>query len=195
MPPSVSALMRVIGARRSVRAYLEHPANDDQIHYIVRCVERFMARMQFTLPVIRVIGRGERFDQVIRAASSGLLGKISPWLRTTKAGHLLVCACQVPDEGSGVFEQALIQAAMTLQIAVLAATELGLGTCWIAGIDHKRVEDVFALPPGAQLMALCTLGYPQPDSGLSFDALAKRFVSPRRKPLDALWMRDRWSAS
>ena len=54
---------------------------------------------------------------------------------------------------------------MMLDIAVafdhldLAATSLGLGTCWIASIDELEVKKVLAVPDDVRVLAVMTIGY------------------------------------
>lgn len=69
--------------------------------------------------------------------------------------------------------------------AVLAAAELGLGTCWIGWFDRRRARRVLGVPAGVELVALIALGWP---------AEARRAASPekRRKPLSAIAWLDGW---
>lgn len=65
---------------------------------------------------------------------------------------------------------------------VLAATELGLGTCWIGWIKPRVVAKIVAWPASVRPAVLITVGYP--DKGAA--ALPPAF---RRKPLAEL---TRW---
>ncbi len=95
------------------------------------------------------------------------------------------------EEKAGV-ERALKEAAMTMQVALLAATEMGLGSCWMAGINHERVELALPMPDGARVVAISSLGEPPRKMGLSWDAMTFHLISKRRKPLDAIRMTERW---
>ncbi len=52
-----------------------------------------------------------------------------------------------------------IDAAIVVDHMTLAATDLGLGTCWICAFDAKRSHDILALPENLEVVALLTLGY------------------------------------
>ncbi len=62
---------------------------------------------------------------------------------------------------------------------VLAATELGLGTCWIGWIKPRVVARIVAWPRSVKAAAVITVGYPIDSEGGPVPAL-------RRKPLAEL---------
>ena len=43
---------------------------------------------------------------------------------------------------------------------ILAAHDLGLGTCWIGAFDPEAAREVLGLEPGLEPLALTPLGYP-----------------------------------
>lgn len=189
---SPTPLMEILLRRRSVRKYETRPATDEQVRYVERCVSAFQSRMRFDAPRIVVLPRGATYDTVVRAATAGLLGKINPWLTFTKASHLILCGAVYPSEQPRSIERAIAEASMAMQVAVLAATEVGLATCWMAGIHHDRVESDYPMPDGAKLIAMSTLGTGPSRLRLSWDTVAYHLVSKRRKALNDLWMTERW---
>ena len=52
---------------------------------------------------------------------------------------------------------------------VLAATEMGLGTCWIGWFNERVVKKLLGIPRGVRVASLIALGYPveteRPKSG------------------------------
>jgi nitroreductase len=52
-----------------------------------------------------------------------------------------------------------IDAAIVVDHMTLAATELGLGTCWICAFDAKRCHEIMALPENLEVITLLTIGY------------------------------------
>jgi len=69
--------------------------------------------------------------------------------------------------------------------AVLAAAELGLGTCWIGMFSRRRARRVLGIPAGVDVIALIALGWP---------AGPARAAPPARgrKPLSAIASLDAW---
>ena len=191
---TATPLMQLLLKRRSVRKYEAAPATAEQIQYIEGCVDAFRARTEFESARIVIVGRGAGFEDVVKGATSGMLGKINPWLLVTKASHLILCGAVYPEDGDRQkTERSVAEASMTMQVAVLAATEVGLGTCWMAGIHHEHAERAYALPDGAALVAISTLGTGPSRLRFSWDAVAYHLVSKRRKPLEQLRMAEQWT--
>jgi len=66
---------------------------------------------------------------------------------------------------------------------ILAATEEGLGTCWIGAFDPEAAREVLQLPEGVEPIAFTPLGYPA--------------CSPKpksRKELDQIVHYEHWDA-
>jgi len=53
-----------------------------------------------------------------------------------------------------------IDLAIAIDHMTLAATELGLGTCWICNFDTEKLMDFFNLPDNMEPIALIPVGYP-----------------------------------
>lgn len=52
-----------------------------------------------------------------------------------------------------------IDAAIAVDHMTLAATDLGLGTCWVCAFDAKRCHEVLGLPENLEVIALMPIGY------------------------------------
>ena len=53
-----------------------------------------------------------------------------------------------------------IDIAITTEHLILAATEVGLGTCWICNFDSIRCKEILQLPDPKEVIALIPIGYP-----------------------------------
>ena len=90
------------------------------------------------------------------------------------------------------------------QNLMLAATALGLGTCWIGAFDEGKAWEVLGLPEGMRVVGLITLGYPlrdhqTPTPRLPLDSIVywegfgarenwgRRVVRRRRSGMLSLW--------
>lgn len=55
----------------------------------------------------------------------------------------------------------LVDSAIAMEHFVLAATEEGYGTCWIASFDEKRVKEALNIPDNLRVVALTPVGKAQ----------------------------------
>ena len=53
--------------------------------------------------------------------------------------------------------------AILMDHIILAATEKGLGTCWVGNFIPKKISEVLELNPDEQIYAITPLGYPAKD--------------------------------
>lgn len=64
---------------------------------------------------------------------------------------------------------------------ILAATNIGLGTCWIGAFDEDIVRDILNIPIGERPVAMVPIGYPDEDP-----------VMPQRMDMDQIIHREKW---
>jgi nitroreductase len=64
---------------------------------------------------------------------------------------------------------------------ILAATDLGLGTCWIGAFDPSAAKEILGIPSGVEPVAFTPLGY-----------AADTPLVKKRKPLDELVRYEHW---
>jgi nitroreductase len=53
-----------------------------------------------------------------------------------------------------------IDLAIVLDHIILAATEEGLGTCWVCAFDEAKAKEILGVPPEVRILAMTPLGYP-----------------------------------
>jgi len=107
----------------------------------------------------------------------------APFLREAP---VVVVICVEPSKG-WVREQhdgknyCEMDAAIAIDHMTLAATDLGLGTCWVAAFDPEMVSAVMGLPAAVSPIAMLPIGHP---------SIAGR--EKKRKPLDELVRYEHW---
>lgn len=189
----VTPLQKTMLGRRSYRKYRDGAVTAAQAAEVDAAARAFCERMGYRAPVIRTTVDPAEFKAIVAAAMAGAIGKTNPWLIFTKASGMIVASCDVaaaPSSGDRVV--ALAQAAMAMEVAILRAAEMGLGTCWMAGINSREVEKALALPEGRQVIAISTLGHPPEGvSLLSWDGVAYHMISKKRKDLSKTVFTDR----
>ena len=164
----------LIRARYSVRAYKPDPVEEEKLRQVLeaaRLAPTAANHQPFQLIVIHTAGCEPELRRIYPR----------PWF--TQA-PLIVCICGVPADGWMRMDgknYTDVDAAIAMDHIVLAATDLGLGTCWIAAFDPAAARQVLGLPEGVEPIAFTPLGYP-----------AGRPGPRQRKPLDELVRYERW---
>lgn len=54
----------------------------------------------------------------------------------------------------------MVDVAIALENMVLAATQEGLGTCWVGSFDDQDIKQTLNIPQSYKIVALLALGYP-----------------------------------
>ncbi|MDR3763186.1 MAG: nitroreductase family protein [Acidobacteriota bacterium] len=143
-----SELLRV---RRSVRRYQSTPLGEEQIAQVLAAVRTAPTAGNFQAYEIYVVRGPERMKAL--AAASFNHG----WIAEAPAA-LVICTnaarCQYDNPGYWALQDASIAATL----AHLAATNLGLASCWVGAFVPEKLAEVIAVEPGHVPMAILTLG-------------------------------------
>jgi nitroreductase len=164
----------LIRKRYSVRAYKSDPVEDEvlaQVLEAMRLAPTAANRQPVRFIVVRTAGRQAELRRIYDRE----------WFLQAP---LVICACGVPaqtwvrSDGKNYND---VDVAIAMDHLVLAATDLGLGTCWVAAFDPAAAREVLGLPDGVEPVAFTPLGYP-----------ADRPGPKERKPLSELVRYEGW---
>lgn len=160
--------LETMWVRRSIRKYKPDAIPEEHLNLILEAARRAPTgsnRQSWRLIVIR--------DPNLRhKTAEACSGQI--WMAEAP---VILCLVTLPGEGK-------VNGAIVLDHAILAATSLGYGTCWIGAYDADKVKEVLGVPEDHGIVCLTPVGLPaeQPD--------------PRpRKPPAELFMADRFGAA
>jgi nitroreductase len=164
----------LIKSRYSVRAYKPDPVPEDTLQQVLEAAllaPTAANRQPFGLIVIHTAGREADLLRIYDR----------PWF---VQAPLIVCACGL--EGQGWVRMdgkpyVDVDVAIAMDHLILAATDLGLGTCWIAAFDPAAAREVLGLPEGVEPVAFTPLGYP-----------ADQLRPKKRKALPEMVRYERW---
>jgi len=144
--------MELVEKRYSVRSYKPDPVEDDKLAKVLEAARlaptacNFQA---FKVLVIKTEGRKEELAKIY--------GK--DWFTTPP---YILCVCAVRDKCWVRRDQKYygdVDAAIVMDHMILAATSLGLGTCWVAAFDPKAAKEVLKLDDNLEPVAFTPLGY------------------------------------
>ena len=143
----------LIRKRYSVRAYRPDPVEDEKLQQVLeaaRLAPTAANRQPFRLLIIPTAGREAELQRIYKRS----------WF---VQAPLVLCACALPAEGWVRMDgkpYVDVDVTIAMDHLILAATDLGLGTCWIAAFDPVAAREVLELPEGVEPIVFTPLGYP-----------------------------------
>jgi nitroreductase len=145
--------LELIHHRYSVRGYQPLPVEKDKLLKVLeaaRLAPTACNRQPFRFYVIPTPGREVALRRIYPR----------PWF--TEA-PLLICACAIPAQGwkrRDGKNYTDVDVTIAMDHLILAAADLGLGTCWVAAFDPAAAREVLALPEDEEPIVFTPLGYP-----------------------------------
>ena len=164
-----------IRKRRSIRLYERKPVNEEKLNRVLEA-GRLAPSADNRQPWRFIVVTDEKIKEKLRAAYD------EEWF---VSAPVIIVGCAVPKEAwvrMDGQEYWMVDVAIAMQNMILTATELGLGTCWIADFDEEAARKALKLPLGVRVVAMTPLGYP---------AEQKRPVG-NRKPLSEIVHYNSW---
>ncbi len=165
-------VIQAIKSRRSVRAFRSDPVPEDLLQEILDAGRWAPSAGNLQPWEFYVVKSAEHKEGLARAALGQGFVAEAPVV-------IVVCAAPVRsgrryrERGEKLY--CLQDTAAATQNMLLAATSLGLGSCWVGAFDEEGVRRVLGLGPELRPVALIPLGYP-----------AEQPAAPRRRPLEEI---------
>jgi len=175
----------VIKSRSSIRTYTNREVEDDKINYVLECAR--LAPSWVNKQCWRFIVIKDK--KTIKILSKATI--INRWLRNVPC---IIVACGVPKQ-SGIhhgIEYFTVDVAIAMEHLILAATDLGLGSCWIGGFNEKKVKETLGIPNRIRVVALTPMGYPSLKRRILARVTKMITRSKKRKSLDEIIHYERW---
>ncbi|MFC2014950.1 nitroreductase family protein [Chloroflexota bacterium] len=164
--------IEIVKKRYSVRAYKSTPVEEDKLNKILeaaRLAPTGANRQAFQLIIVHTAGREEELQPIY--------GK--EWF---VQAPIIICACAVTEPDQPYSEAGHYRnIGIVMDHVILAATDLGLGTCWIGAYDAEAARKILGIQENAHPVVLATVGYA--------DDQPKERV---RKPIEELVRYERW---
>lgn len=166
--------LELAAQRYSVRAYKPDPVEEDKLQQVLeaaRLAPTATNAQPFQLIVIHTAGREAELRRIYKP----------DWF---VQAPLVIGICGIPAQGwvrRDGKNYTEVDVAIAMDHLILAATDAGLGTCWIGAFDAIAAREVLGLPEGVEPIAFTPLGYP-----------ADQPKPKKRKPLSELVRYERW---
>jgi nitroreductase len=153
-PQAVLALLK---GRRSIRRYRPDPVPDDMVEQLLEA-GRWAPSASNRQPWTFVVVRDEAVRQEIAEHPVAFFIR---WAHVAEA-PLLIVLCG--NARNPVYRQFLHEdVGLAGSHIMLQAHALGLGTCWVGGLDRKAVARTLKLPAHLEVVGLLTVGFPAED--------------------------------
>jgi nitroreductase len=134
--------LETIWKRRSIRKYAPDPIPAEDLHIILEAARKAPTganRQNWRMIVVTDPDLRKRTAE----ACSG-----QTWIASAP---VILCLVTLPGEGK-------VNGAIVLDHAILAATSLGYGTCWIGAYDADQVRAVLGIPVDHGIVCLAPVG-------------------------------------
>lgn len=162
-PEGVMALLK---GRRSIRQYADQPVPDDLLNDVLeagRWAPSASNRQPWDFIVVR--------DPEVRAAVAEHAAYFFIKWAHVEDAPVIIALCG--DARNPVYRQFLHEdIGLAGSQMMLQAAALGLGTCWVGGLDRDAIGQVLKVPDHVEVIGLLTVGFP-----------AEAPEPPTRKPL------------
>ena len=151
-------LIDLVRSRHSVRSYESRPVEQEKLDYILECTRMAPSAVNFQ-PWQFVVITDKQYLEKIKAAYN------RDWIQSAPC---IVVACANHDESwhrrSDNKDHADIDVAIAVEHLCLAATEVGLGSCWVCNFDPVLCSEALSLPANVEPVVMIPLGYASEES-------------------------------
>lgn len=168
-------VLEAIKKRRSIRKYQKKPVEKEKLNKVLEAA-RLAPSASNMQPWHFIVVTDPKAKESLRASYN------REWF---VQAPVIIVACAVPEEAwlrRDGEEYWKVDTAIAMQNLVLASTELGLGTCWIAAFKEEEAKKALGIPEHVRVVAMTPLGYPAEEKGPVTD----------RKPLNNIVHYDKW---
>ena len=158
-------MLEAIKTRRSIRKYAETPVEEEKIIQLIESA-RLAPSGSNTQPWHFIIVKSQLVREKLAEASHN-----QKWMLS--APVFIVCVadirCRVAEDidielnensQQEELKQIIRDTSISMEHILLEATELGLGTCWVAWFGQEQIRPILDLPADKYVMGIITLGYP-----------------------------------
>ena len=151
--------IEVITKRKSIRKYdLAKPVSDDLVNKVLDAA-RIAPSACNLQPWHFIVVR----DEAVKAQFKEVYGR--EWLSTAP---VIIVGCvdrSIAWKRKDGANYAQVDITIAFDHLILAATNYGLGTCWVGAFDNEKAKKVLKVPENLDIVAMTPLGFPAEEPG------------------------------
>jgi len=154
---SPELVLDLLKGRRSIRRYRPDPVPDEMVEQLLEA-GRWAPSASNRQPWAFIVVRDEA---VRREVAQHAAYYFIRWAHVGEA-PLLIALCG--DARHRIYRQFLHEdVGLAGSQIMLQAKALGLGTCWIGGLDREAISSILKVPDHMEIVGLLTVGFPAED--------------------------------
>ena len=145
--------LNLVKNRFSVRSYKPDDVEEEKLNVIFEAANLAPTAVNyqpFQLIVIKTHGVENKLKRIYPAK----------WF---SSAPLVICLCVIPSKAWNRKDGknfADVDGSIVMDHIILAATSLGLGTCWVGAFDPDAAREILDLPENVEPLVFTPLGYP-----------------------------------
>lgn len=156
MADKVLNAVEAIVTRRSIRKYKDIPVTWDQIGTLIECAKTAPSAGNLQNWKFIIVRNEETRKQISEACAQQY------WMAKANV-HIVVCVLPFKaQQFFGIRGERLYtiqNAAAAAENIIIAATAMGLGSCWVSYFDDNTLRRILSIPDYASPQAVITIGY------------------------------------
>ena len=178
--------IEAINSRKSIRRYLDTPVEKEKIQTLLEAAIRAPSAMNKQCWRFITVTDKETIAQL---AKSNMV--FNSWLKDVPA---VIVVCADPGESTEMNDLPyyMWDSALAMHNLVLAATDMGLGTCYLAAYKEEKVRELLGIPANIRVVCMTPLGYPTEKRSVGEKLMKAVAGSSKRKPLSEVAHWDKW---
>lgn len=175
-----------VAMRKSVRDFSDKEIKDKVIEILMqsaRWAPSWQNKQCFSYIIVK---EKEMIKEITKAS-----GIFNNWMGKAP---VIIVSCANPSlsgQRNGL-HYFLVDAAISTEHLVLAATALGLGTCWVGAFDEDKIKKLLKIPENIRVIALIPVGYSDKIKFIKSTLLSIIINNKRRKRIEDLVHYEKW---
>ena len=147
--------LSLVEKRKSIRSYKSIDVEKEKLDYI--------------LEAFRLAPSAKNLQpwKLVVVTDKAIMNKLVPVCRNQAfiaEAPVIIAVCVKEEEAyvtmGGYLNSSPVDVGISFEHLMLAATEQGLGSCWIGAFNEKAVGEVIGVPENVRVVALTPIGYP-----------------------------------
>lgn len=165
-------------SRYSSRKYKQIDVDTDKLNLVLEAGRVAPSAVNYQ-PLYFVVVRGENIDNIRTCYQRD-------WFKTALI-YIVLCSDHSRSwkRGDGK-DSADIDAAIAADHITLAATSIGLATCWVCNFNRQKLTEILNLPEHIEPVVILPIGYPDDSADIERH-------SSKRKPLNEIVVLEKFS--